>query len=179
MTQKSKGRLHTRLQASPWIILGSTVILLIVVMVLAFQNTNRERRYMSELLSAKGAALIRAVEAGARTGMMGMMWGGQQIQRLLEETARLPDVRYMAVIDQTGRAVAHSDLSKIDQQFDPNRKITHLGPHEHENWELVTLNNGQRIFEVHRHFRPLNSDNDERLGHMHGMMRRQGIFAPV
>jgi two-component system sensor histidine kinase HydH len=176
MTDISKGSIHSGMKTSPWIILGSTAILLIVVMVLAFQNTNRERRYMSQLLSAKGAALIRAIEAGARTGMMGMMWGGQQIQRLLEETARLPDVRYMAVIDQTGRAVAHSDLSKIDQQFDPNRKITHLGPHEHENWELVTLNNGQRIFEVHRHFRPLNSDNDERLGHMQGMLRRQGMM---
>jgi two-component system sensor histidine kinase HydH len=164
------------MQTSPWIILGSTTILLIVVLVLAFQNTNRERRYMSQLLSAKGAALIRAVEAGARTGMMGMMWGGRQIQQLLEETGRLPDVRYMAVIDQPGRTLAHSDPSKIEQPFDPSRRITHLGPHEHENWELVTLDNGQRIFEVHRHFRPINLDSDERFRHMQGMMRRHRMM---
>ena len=127
MPDTSEGSLRAGMKTSPWIILGSTAILLIVVLVLAFQNTNREKRYMSELLSAKGAALIRAVEAGARTGMMGMMWGGQQIQRLLEETARLPDVLYMAVIDQNGRAVAHSNSSKIGDPFDPNRKITHLG----------------------------------------------------
>jgi two-component system sensor histidine kinase HydH len=164
------------MQTSPWIIVGSTAILLIVVMVLAFQNTNRERRYMSQLLSAKGAALIRAVEAGARTGMMGMMWGGRQIQQLLEETGRLPDVRYMAVIDQSGHTLAHSDPSKIEQPFDPSRRITHLGPHEHENWELVTLDNGQRIFEVHRHFRPINLDSDERFRHMQGMMRRHRMM---
>ena len=117
MPSKTKDGLHKRMQTSPWIILGSTLILLIVVMVLAIQNTNRERRYMSQLLSAKGAALIRAVEAGTRTGMMGMMWGGQQIQRLLEETARLPDVLYMAVIDDDGQAVAHSDPSKVNQPF--------------------------------------------------------------
>ncbi|MEJ2639074.1 MAG: hypothetical protein P8010_05815 [Desulfosarcinaceae bacterium] len=44
------------MQTSPWIILGSTIILLVVVLVLAFQNTNRERRYLSQLLSTKGAA---------------------------------------------------------------------------------------------------------------------------
>jgi len=44
---------------------------------------------MSRILKEKGAALIKGVEAGARTGMMGMMWGGQQVQTLLEETASL------------------------------------------------------------------------------------------
>lgn len=157
MQKKNRG-IRAGLQTSPWITLGSTAILLIVVLVLAFQNTNRERRYMSQLLSAKGAALIRAVEAGARTGMMGMMWGGRQIQQLIEETGRLPDVLYMAVIDQTGRALAHSDPLKIDQPFDPNRRITHLGPQKQENGELVTLDKGQRIFEVHWHFRPIEAD---------------------
>jgi two-component system sensor histidine kinase HydH len=119
---------------------------------------------MSQLLSAKGAALIRAVEAGARTGMMGMHWGGPQIQRLLEETALLPDVRYMAVIDQTGEVLAHSDSSKTGKIFDSNRKISHLGPDQQENWELVTLDNGERIFEVHRHFRPIDKGGKKRFG---------------
>ena len=175
MVQPTKSGLRARMQTSPWIILGLTVILLIVVLVLAFQNTNRERRYMSELMSAKGAALIRAVEAGARTGMMGMRWGGQQIQRLLEETARLPDVLYMAVIDQNGRAVAHSDPLRIDQPFDQDRQITHLGPGELENWELVTLSNQQRIFEVHRHFRPLTLEGNKPFGRMQSMMQRHGM----
>ena len=173
---KPKDHVVRSLKMSPWIVLGSTIILLVVVVVLAFQNTNREKRYVSELLSAKGAALIRAVEAGARTGMMGMMWGGQQIQRLLEETARLPDVEFMTVIDQNGVAVAHSDPSKINKPFDPVRKITHLGPQEHENWELVTLNTGQRIFEVHRHFRPLNLDAENSLSHRQGMNRHHKMM---
>jgi len=173
--QTSKGGMRKGMQTSPWIILGLTAILLIVVMVLAFQNTNRERRYMSELMLAKGAALIRAVEAGARTGMMGMMWGGQQIQRLLEETARLPDVLYMAVIDQNGQAVAHSNPSKIDKPFDQNRQITHLGPDELENWELVSLGDEQRIFEIHRHFRPLRLGANQPFGRMKSMMQRHGM----
>ena len=173
----TKGSVSSGMQMSPWVILGSTAILLTVVMVMAFQNTNREKRYMAQILSTKGAALIRAVEAGARTGMMGMMWGGQQIQRLLEETGRLPDVRYMAVIDQSGTTLAHSDPARIGQPFDSTRKITHLGPHQHENWELVTVEDGQRIFEVHRHFRPLGADGDNQPGHMHHMVRRHEMMA--
>ena len=179
MARKPGGGLHTGMQTSPWIILGSTAILLVVVLVLAFQNTNREKRYMSELLSAKGAALIRAAEAGARTGMMGMMWGGQQIQRLLEETARLPDVLYMAVIDEQGRSLAHSDPSKIDRPFDPDRHIVHIGPGEEENWELVSSDGRQRIFEVHRHFRPLSPVTKRTFGHMQMMMQRHGMGSEI
>lgn len=175
MAYNSKKRLKSGMHTSPWIILGLTCILLIVVLVLAIQNTHRERRYMSELLTAKGAALIRAVEAGARTGMTGMMWGGQQIQRLLEETANLPDVLYMAVIDERGQNVAHSNPLEINAPFDQGRKLIHLGPEDQENWELVTKTNGQRIFEVHRHFRPLRPDPKRPFGRMQGIMKGRGI----
>ncbi|HSO20236.1 MAG TPA: ATP-binding protein [Desulfosarcina sp.] len=163
------------MQTSPWIILGSTVILLIVVIVFAVQNSQREKQYMSQLLSAKGAALIRAVEAGARAGMMGMMWGGEQIQRLLEETGRLPDVLYMAVVDRSGAIVAHSDPSKIGGPFRRGGKLVHLGPDLKENWELVDLDSGKRSFEVHRHFKPLAADRAGAYGHMQGMMQRHGM----
>ena len=42
--------------------LGSTAILLVVVLVLAIANTNRENRYMAQVLQTKGAALIQAVD---------------------------------------------------------------------------------------------------------------------
>ena len=42
------------MQTSPWIILGATLILLIVVLVLAIENTQREKRYITEILTIKG-----------------------------------------------------------------------------------------------------------------------------
>ena len=54
---------------SPWMIVGAAAILLIILVVLAVQNIHREKRYMSRILSEKGAALIKAIEAGARTGI--------------------------------------------------------------------------------------------------------------
>ena len=100
-------------QISPWIIVGAVIILLIIVMVMAIRNINRDRRHMSDILSEKGAALIKAVEAGARTGMREMMSGGNPIQTLVEETARLPDVLYLAVTDKTGKVLVHSDENMI------------------------------------------------------------------
>jgi two-component system, NtrC family, sensor histidine kinase HydH len=170
MMRRSQTGLPTGMQTSPWIILASTVILLIVVIVLAVQNTNREKRYMSKILREKGAALIRAVEAGARTGMMGMMWRGRQIQRLLEETAKLPDVVYMAVVDPHGLAVAHSDPSEIGKPFRANQKLIHLGPDMEENGELVHTDTHGYVFEVHRRFQPLRIGRRHGGGRMHDMM---------
>lgn len=175
MEQRRQKNLRAGLQTSPWIILGSTFILLVVVIVLAIQNTSREKQSMTKILRAKGAALIRAVEAGARTGMMGMMWGGQQIQRLLEETGRLPDVKYVAVVDEKGNVVAHSDPSKVNTPFRSGpQKLVHLGPDLQENWELVDLGENGRVFEVHRHFRPLFRRPGHESGHMRGMMHGRG-----
>jgi two-component system, NtrC family, sensor histidine kinase HydH len=172
MWRRSRSHLPAGMQTSPWIILGSTVILLVVVVVFAIQNTNREKRYMSKILREKGAALIRAVEAGARTGMMGMMWRGQQIQRLLEETARLPGVIYMAVVDPQGQVVAHSDPSKVDKPFREEQKLIHPGADMEEDGELVRSEDGGSVFEVHRRFHPLRRDIRHGSRRMRGMMRR-------
>jgi two-component system sensor histidine kinase HydH len=49
-----------------------------------------------------------------------------------------------------------------------------LGPDQIENWELVEGANGQRVFEVHRHFRPLDEALGPGAGHMAAMMHRHG-----
>jgi two-component system sensor histidine kinase HydH len=172
-----KSRLNAGMRTSPWIIIGATVILLVIVLVLAVQNIQRDRRHMNEVLSTKGVALIRAVEAGARTGMMGMMWGDAQVQRLLEETARLPEVLYIAIISANDdRVLADSDPNRIGQVLHPDHRTVHVGPPNKENQELITLPNGQRVFEVHRYFRPERPGWLSRNDHMAAMMRRHGMM---
>jgi two-component system sensor histidine kinase HydH len=145
------------LQRSPWLILGSTVILMVVVLVLAIQNYNREKRYVSEILSEKGAALIRAVEAGARTGMRRMMWGDDLVQIMLEETARLPGVLYMALVDENGRIVAHSERDKVGEVF--HRLLPVQSP-QAETGQLVGTQVHDQAFEVYRQFRPWRPDRN-------------------
>lgn len=174
MTSKTKHNNGSRISASPWIIVGSVLILLITVVVLAVQNYNREKQYMSRILSEKGAALIKAVEAGTRTGMMGMMWGGQQVQMLLEETALLPDVLYLTIVNKKGVVLASSDRGVINTQLTHSSYLSELDLSGKTNWKIVETSNQQRSFEVYRHFEPVS--NREMNNRMQQMMSRHGMM---
>jgi len=176
MNIKTIHRNRTRLHTSPWIIIGSVGILLVVVVVLAYQNYSREKKYMSRILSEKGAAIIKAVEAGARTGMMGMMWGGQQVQTLLEETARLPDVFYITVVNRNGLVLASSNRGLIDTQMDDSFPEKGFDHPEGINWRYKRIAEQRNAFEVYRIFRPI-SHQDKRMGNrMRQMMHGRGMM---
>jgi len=149
MSIKTIHRNRTRLHTSPWIIIGSVGILLVVVVVLAYQNYSREKKYMSRILAEKGAAIIKAVEAGARTGMMGMMWGGQQVQTLLEETARLPDVFYITVVNRNGLVLASSNPGLIGTQTSGGLHEKGLDRPEATNWRYKRIDEQRNVFEVY------------------------------
>ena len=176
MISKTSHRSRTSLHTSPWIIIGSVSILLIVVVVLAYQNYSREKKYMSRILSEKGAAIIKAVEAGARTGMMGMMWGGQQVQTLLEETARLPDVFYISVVNSNGLVLASSNRGLIGTQMSGGLPEKGLDQPEATNWRYKRIDDQRNAFEVYRSFRPI-SHRDTWMGdRMRQMMRGRGMM---
>ena len=168
---KSGSQDRRRIFPSPWIVIAAAAILLPVVVTLGVRNINREKQHMSQILSEKGAALIKAFEAGARTGMMGMMWGGNQVQRLLEETSRQPDIVYLMVTDGNGRILAHNERAQI------GRVLKALPAAEKsERWRLTELPDGRQAFEVFRIFTPLQGGG--RGGHHGQGQQRQGILCP-
>jgi two-component system, NtrC family, sensor histidine kinase HydH len=172
-SDRHRGR-RWHLHTSPWIVIGSVGILLVAVVVLAFQNYSREKIYMSRILSEKGAAIIKAMEAGARTGMMGMGWGGRQVQTLIQETALLPDVLYIRITDRDGRVVASSDREEIGKELAGDRLTGDAAPTGKINWRVTDIGHGRWSFEVYRDFRPI---RDGRVGAGMGqMMRRHGMM---
>lgn len=171
-------RKHIGTYAPPWMIVTATCVLLITVLVLAIHNLDREKRYMAQILSEKGAALIRAFEAGARTGMMGMMWGGNQVQNLIEQTARQPDILYLVVTDKTGLVLSDSRPSMIGRRFIDPAALAALNPGQKEKWRLRDYGDRQRSFEVYRYFHPLTSEEIENCGpRMMGNMRNDWCFS--
>jgi two-component system sensor histidine kinase HydH len=151
----------------PWLLIGAFVVLVPIVTFMTVTNIHRQQEKSIQLLLEKGAALIRSFEAGTRTGMMGMHWGSSQLQLLLSETAKQPDIVYLFVADTQGKILAHNNLRKVG--FSVTEKDLNLAEISQDNklhWHQKLLPDGKRVFEVFRRFTPLRRP----MGIMHGPM---------
>ncbi|MCF8063252.1 MAG: PAS domain-containing protein [Deltaproteobacteria bacterium] len=168
----SKTRSGSRLGVPPWILLGAVLILAPIFIFWAAENIRRQKEMTTLLLLEKGAALIRSFEAGARTGMMGMMGmrgTAFKLQRLLVETAQLPDIVYLVVTDDRGGILAHSDPERIGGTYEPAAGLTEIPERGRPAWRRVTGPDGRPVFEVFRRFSPSPElDGFRRHGMMHG-----------
>jgi len=132
---------------SPWLILGVLAILAATLLILAVRNINHEKEFVTRTLLSQGDTLIQSIEAGSRTGMMGMGWGRNQHQALLQQMAHQTGVLYIALIAPNGRIMAHSDPDKVDTYLrvslpKPDQAVSRFTQGEN------------RAFEVVREFRP-------------------------
>ncbi len=157
---------------SPWLIIGATAALALVLAVLTVLNHDGEQESMRRILSEKGASLIRAFEAGARTGLRGRAGGEMRLQVLLEEMADQPDIQFIAVTDRQGMVLAHSDPQWVGRSLaDPATMEALAVPpppaplgsdgrdgspqtRDEVGWRLMEAG-GQRAFLVYRTFIPL------------------------
>ncbi|MCF8024676.1 MAG: PAS domain S-box protein [Desulfobacteraceae bacterium] len=150
---------HISLYVSPWMIIGAALILLAILMTMAVNNYNREKRYMAQILLEKGAALIKSFEAGTRTGMRAMGWNERQVQYLIEELADQADVVYIAVTDISGRILAHSDSGQVGGVFANGFDESKPDPAQSPKWRLTSTQNSKPAFEVYRFFNPFTKGN--------------------
>lgn len=148
----------TRAAVPPWILIGSFMVLTPIFLFLTFENIHRQKQNTIKLLVEKGAALIRSFEAGARMGMRGMMGmrrGDFQLQRLLTETAKQPDIVYIIVTDAKGRIKAHNNLSQVGKRYGTDLDLEKIQQSGALYKREVINETGQDTFEVFRNFKPL------------------------
>ncbi|WP_020587735.1 ATP-binding protein [Desulfobacter curvatus] len=153
---------------SPWVIIGISVVLVGVVVTQAAMNYNREKKYMGQILSEKGAALIRSFEAGTITGMLGRMGSEAHLQTLMEETAAQEDISYIAITDQSGMILAHNQKDRIGTSFTPPLSKADAQPSDHPQWRTVKGQGSKYYFEVYKTFLPTLRGNGK---HLHGQGR--------
>jgi len=150
----------------PWVIIAAVLILLPIFIFMTLENINRQKENTTRLLVEKGAALIRSFEAGARTGMMGMRWGGVQVQRLLTETAKQPDIVYLLITDGTGTILAHSDKTGIGKTYGKELDLAEISKSQNVGWRQIPNRKGPLIFEVFSQFSPTRGNTPGHRGRM-------------
>ncbi len=158
---------------SPWVIIGISVVLVGVVVTQAAMNYNREKKYMGQILSEKGAALIRSFEAGSITGMMCRMGSEAHLQTLLEETAAQKDISYIIIADQSGTVLAHNQKDKIGTPFRPPLSKADAQPSDHPQWRTVKGQGSKDYFEVYKTFLPALKGHGQGKGLRRHMMGGQ------
>lgn len=158
---------------SPWIIIGPLMVLVPLIAYITFENLSRQKQYATRLLVEKGAALIRSFEAGTR---FGMRRSGFQLQKLLTETARQPDIDYLLIVDENGRIVAHSDMVRIGQTHGIELNLPRTSRSEKLHWRMIPSTDSGRLFEVYRRFTPSNPPMG--MGQGRHMMKGMGHHRP-
>ncbi|MCP3941398.1 MAG: PAS domain-containing protein [Desulfobacteraceae bacterium] len=156
---------------SPWMIIGTSLILMGVVIIQAAINYHREEKYMAQLLEEKGAALIRSFEAGTRTGMMGLFGNEAHLQTLLEETASQKDIAYIFIVDSKGEILAHNTGQKVGTRLSDSRFKDNISALDIPQWRIVKKADHQSYFEVYKTFLPVLRNPKHTSGR--GMMNRR------
>jgi len=154
------------LSVPPWVIIGAVLVLAPIFFFVTVDSINRQKENTISLLKEKGAALIRSFEAGARTGMMGMRWGGAQVQRLLSETAQQEDIVYILVANAGGKILADSNPANIGEPYGESLDLPLISKSHNLHWREVYTGEGQKVFEVFRQFVPMQGRSS---GHGPGM----------
>ncbi|RPI74785.1 MAG: PAS domain-containing protein [Desulfobacteraceae bacterium] len=145
------------LSLPPLVMIGAAIIMVPIMVFWTAQNIQKQKEQMVMLLKEKGAALIRSFEAGTRTGMMGMMGmpgGDFQLQKLLMETVRLPDIIHLIVTDENGTILAHNDPAQIGRSYGIEPDLKKLVEADQINWRTIVGPNRTPVFEVYKRFIP-------------------------
>lgn len=133
----------------------SAIFLILIVGLVAWLTTSRSEKDMARLLAEKGSSLLMVFESALKTGMKDS--SGLQLQTLLEEITKSPDIEFVAVTMPDGVIIAHSDHERIgdalnidEGELDVN-KMHALNPGEAEKWK-ITRSEGHRVFLLYRKF---------------------------
>ncbi len=162
-----KSHRETRLPgpfASPWLIIGGAVILGTIILAMTLHNLDRDGQQMAVILEEKGASLIKALEAGARTNIRSRVGSELRMQVLVEEMAAQPGILFIMVTDHAGRVLAHSDTKQQGAVVFSSEDMAQLEAGESVGWRIMEKS-GVRAFVVYRQFMPLMGRDDLRRTH--------------
>lgn len=143
-----------RVVVPPWLIIGAALVLIPIFILMARESITRHQEQTIRLLTEKGAAIIRSLEAGVRAGV-GMRREGFHLQKLLMETAEQSDIDYIIIADTSGVIIADSDPLRIGTIYETSLELGKIAGSKKLSWHRVKNSEGYETFEVYRGFTPL------------------------
>lgn len=156
----------------PLILIGTIIVLFPIFAFMTIDRINKQKEQSINLLLEKGTALIRAFEAGTYTGMMNMRWSGTAVENLLAETAALPDISYLFIVNKDGEILVHNQKKKEGNLYGRDLDLQAVIKENKTGWRIIEDQSGNQVFEVHKKFSPLNTNRSQRSNLMMGMHRR-------
>lgn len=166
--------MYTAMQLSPWLLVGSALILGLAISFWAVKNARLERENMSRVLLERSGALMWAIEGGARAGMG--MQSASYLQYMLEETARQKDIKYIAVIRRDGEILLHSDREQVGNTLITPDDLAEQESDFSIHWRVLKAKGEAGVFQAYKNFVPMPAGAEHRRhGPRHmGMRQRVG-----
>jgi len=160
----------------PLIIIGALIVIFPIFTFMTLDRINRQKERNVRLLLEKGSALARAFEAATYTGMAGHQWTEEMIKTLLAETAALPDIAYLFVVDASGKILIHDEPEKVGLSYGRELNLEALVKDGRTGWRILEQG-GEKVFEMYKPFSPVDQGRVTRgrrmgmmgHGHMHAM----------
>jgi two-component system sensor histidine kinase HydH len=150
-------------------IVAGVVLLLALLGVSTYRNLNRQRAAAMEALHSQAIALLQALEAGARTGMMMPMWSEDSVDTLIKEISRNEAIGYIYMIGPDGKVSHYGGAIRLsDINFLSTPPEDDLGIRE----EVRSLADGSAVYELAKRFQPYS--NSPESSHHQLMMPQQG-----
>lgn len=135
-----------------WALIVLAVAAALFLIWIAVQGRAREQRTIARILTTQGETLIRAVEAGRRMGLRGLEGRQFRLRALMDEMVREGDLRFVAVIDESGNIESLSEAEE-DGAAAQAASLSSLSATDEAAW--VILREGRDpIFVVFRLSRP-------------------------
>ncbi len=136
-------------------IIAIICILLVLISISMYRNLDREKKTAMTFVHRQGLTLLRALEAGARTGIMMNIWKEDTVGILIQQVAQNEDIAYIYFFDQKGIIIHHTDTSLKGKMTTWN--LQHL----EKKWvysRIRKLPDGTTVYEMAKLFSPLQPD---------------------
>ncbi len=137
------------------ILIGTIIVLFPIFTYMTMDRVNRQKSQSIQLLFEKSTALIKAFEAGTRTGMMSMGWSRDALENLLRETASLPDISYLFIVKTDGTILVHSNRQQMGKKYGQELNLSKLSDSVQAIWRIQKDERENNVFEVYKKFSPI------------------------